>query len=348
MPANADLDHAAALLVTSERPLVVAGGGVVRSGAGAEVLELATRLDAPVATTYTGKGAFPERHPLAVGSAWDDRAHRDLVGKSDVVLCVGSWLGYEYADSFRELSGTLIQIDAAAERIGIAAPAVGLVGDAKPTVQALLERVGSRSARDGANRAAAVRVEVERGLESQADPQAVEVLRTVEEVLPETGAAAWDSTVLAYTACWYLTVDDPRLFLYPAGTSTLGYAWPAALGAAAANGESPVLAVVGDGGFQYGLSELATAKQRGVNAALLIVDDGGYGILREYQDEAEFAHAGVDLEHPDFVDVSEAYGIPARRSSIGGLRDDLEWALAQGGPAVVVLQEKLTLPQPSC
>ncbi len=116
----------------------------MRSGASAELLELATRLDAPVATTYTGKGAFPERHELAVGSAWDDAAHRELVSGADVVLVVGSWLGYDVTDGFRlRLDGTLIQIDAAPERIGLNLPALALPGDAKATLQALLDRIDS-------------------------------------------------------------------------------------------------------------------------------------------------------------------------------------------------------------
>ncbi len=149
-PPRADLDRAATLLEGAERPLIVAGGGAVRSGASAELLELASRLDAPVATTYTGKGAFPERHELAVGSAWDDAAHRELVSGADVVLVVGSWLGYDVTDGFRlRLDGTLIQIDAAAERIGLNLPALALPGDAKATLQALLDRVDSVGQRDG-------------------------------------------------------------------------------------------------------------------------------------------------------------------------------------------------------
>ncbi len=159
------LDEAAALLEAAERPLIVAGGGAVRSAATAELLELAGRLDAPVATTYTGKGAFPERHELAAGSAWDDAAHRELVAGADVVLVVGSWLGYDVTDGFRlRLDGTLIQIDAAPERIGLNLPALALPGDAKATLQALLERVRSAYVRDGAARASRVQASVEQGL----------------------------------------------------------------------------------------------------------------------------------------------------------------------------------------
>ena len=347
VPPAADLDRAAALLAASRRPALVAGGGAVRAGAGGVLLELARRLDAPVATTYTGKGAVPERDPLALGSGWDDRAHLELLADADVVLCVGSWLGYELTDGYGlRLGGTLIQVDAAPERIGINLPATGLVGDARATVEALLERIPPGEGRGGAARVAAVRARVEAGLAAQ--PRSLErgLLETVERVLPGR-AAAWDSTILAYAACWHLPVPEPRCFLYPAGSSTLGYGWPAALGAAAALPGTPVLAVAGDGGFQYGIAELATAKEHGLDVALLLVDDGGYGILRAYQEGAGYAHVGVELDHADFTALAAAYGIPARATSPEALGDDLEWALAEPGPAVVVLREVLTLPEPT-
>jgi acetolactate synthase I/II/III large subunit len=346
LPSADDLDGAARLLANAERPLLVAGGGAVRSRATPELVELAERLGAPVATTYTGKGAFPERHPLALGSAWDEAPFEDLLAETDVVLCVGSWLGYEFKGPLRRVTGTLIQIDAAHDRIGINHPAMGLVGDAKPVLQQLLDRVERREPRGGEARVAAVREGVERGLTEQGN-LAVELVETIEAALPEGGAAAWDSTILSYTACWHLRPSDPQRFLYPAGSSTLGYAWPAALGAAAALPGAPVLAVAGDGGFQYGIAELATARQHGLQAALLVIDDRGYGILREYQDESGFAHAGVDLEHPDFVALAEAYGVPARRSSRATLTEDLAWALRESGPALVLLEEVLTMPVPS-
>jgi acetolactate synthase I/II/III large subunit len=347
LPDGADLDRAAAALSAAERPLLVAGGGAVRSGATPELLELAERLDAPVATTYTGKGAFPERHPLALGSAWDDAPFAELVAAADVVLVVGSWFGYDLADRFRSLSGTLVQIDAEPERIGIVHPALALRADAKASLQALLERVASRDAVDGEARAASVRDAVERSLAAHPSRLELGLLEAIESSLPEGAAAAWDSTILAYTACWYLSVAEPSRFLYPAGSSTLGYAFPAALGAAAALPGTPVLAVVGDGGFQYGIAELATAKQHALDVTLLVIDDGGYGILREYQDEAGFARAGVDLEHADFVALAAAYGIPARATSAASLADDLRSAFAQPGPTVLVLETVLSMPVPS-
>jgi acetolactate synthase I/II/III large subunit len=108
-----------------------------------------------------------------------------------------------------------------------------------------------------------------------------------------------------------------------------------------------VLAVVGDGGLQYGIAELATATQHGLDVTLLVIDDGGYGILREYQAEAEFAHTGVDLEHPDFLALFEAYRVPARRTTLDDLGDDLRRALRHRGPAAVVLESELAMPVPA-
>ncbi len=134
-------------------------------------------------------------------------------------------------------------------------------------------------------------------------------------------------TILAYCAGPHFPALAPRRFLYPLGSGTLGYAWPAALGARLALPDTPALAVAGDGGIHYGLTELASARQHGIAATLLIVDDGRYGVLREYQQDAYGETFAVDLVQPDFVAVAEAFGVPARRTSPETLADDLAWAL---------------------
>jgi acetolactate synthase I/II/III large subunit len=345
-PPGEVLDEAARLLSSARRPLVWAGAGVLRSEAWSELTALAERLDAPVATTYGGRGALPDDHPLALGSGWDERAHLDELTGADVILCVGSSLGYELTDTYRlELSGTLIQIDAAAERIGLSYPALALVGDAKATLAALLERVSERSPGESRKRIGAVRERVGLGLDGQGRELELGLLRSIAAALPSGAVSAWDSTILAYVAAAHLPVAGPRTFLYPVGSSTLGYAWPAALGAAAAG--TKTLAVAGDGGFMYGLSELATARQYDLDATLLVVDDGGYGILREYQRDAGFGRFAVDLEQPDFLALAESFGVPGRRTAPERLEEDLRGALAEEGPAVVVLPVVLSMPRPT-
>jgi acetolactate synthase-1/2/3 large subunit len=334
--------EAAQMLAGAERPVIWAGGGVLRSGAWDELGRLAEHLDAPVATTYMGKGALPEDHPLTAGSGADEGAYAELLETADVVLCVGTELGAETTRQYAfRPQGQLIQIDAAPERIGATWPALGLVGDAREVLAALLPLVPARPPDTGAERAAAVRGRIEKGLAERGGLLELRLLRTIRDVLPRDAVHAWDMTILAYCAGPHFPALAPRRFLYPLGSGTLGYAWPAALGARVALPKTPVLAVAGDGGIHYGLTELASARQHGIAAALLIVDDGRYGILREYQRDTYGETFAVDLVQPDFAAVAESFGVAARRTSPEHLGDDLAWALELGEPAVLVLPAEL-------
>jgi acetolactate synthase I/II/III large subunit len=335
LPPGEELDEAGRLLAEAEAPLFWAGGGVLRSGAWDELAALAERLGAPVATTYMGKGAFPEDHPLAAGSACDERAYQELVASADVLLCVGTQLGAETTGQYTlEPRGRLIHVDAAPERIGATYPALGLVGDARAVLAALLERVPERR-RDGEERVAALRERIERGLDEQGREVERGLLATLREAVPRDAVTAWDMTILAYWAAAHFPAYAPRRFLYPLGSGTLGYAWPAALGAALALPGTPALAVVGDGGFLYGMQELASARQHGVPVVLLVVDDGGYGILREYQRYSFGETYAVDLAQPDFAALALAFGVPAETVRPEEAGAALERALGQDGPAVV-------------
>jgi acetolactate synthase I/II/III large subunit len=340
------LNEAARILNTAERPVVWAGGGVLRSAAWQELAELAHRLDAPVATTYMGKGAFPADDPLFAGSACDERAFKDLIQDADVVVAVGTELGAETTAQYElAFSGTVIQLDADPDRFGATYPVQGLVGDARHLLGELLPRVEERRG-DGAARAAAVRERIAAGLDEQDRGLERALLDTVRAAVPSETVTTWDMTILAYWAAAHFPVSEPRTFHYPLGSGTLGYAWPAALGASLTN-SGPTLAVVGDGGFLYGIQELATARQYGLNATILVVDDGGYGILREYQRDSFGETTAVDLHEPDFVAVAEAFGVPAERTDPDGLEVALERALGQEGPALVHLPTFLRMWSPT-
>ncbi|MGI8713153.1 MAG: thiamine pyrophosphate-binding protein [Solirubrobacteraceae bacterium] len=337
--------EAATLLSAAKRPVLWAGGGVLRSGAWAELAELAELLQSPVATTYMGKGAFPDDHPLAVGSSCDEPAFRRLLAEADVVLCIGTELGAETTGHWAlEFSGRLIQVDAAAERIGLNYPALGLVGDARRTLEALVKCVRPANG-DGAGqqRASELRREIEDGLERDARTLEPELLRTIGAALPRDAVQSWDMTTLAYWAAAFSPALTPRRFLYPLGSGSLGYGWPAALGATAALPRTPVLAVVGDGGFSYGLADLATARQHGSSVVLLIIDDGGYGILRSHQQRTYGNTHAVDLPGPDFAALMTSFGVPVRAARPESLAQDLQWAFAVEGPATVVLAADLEI-----
>jgi acetolactate synthase I/II/III large subunit len=340
------LAEAAQLINDAERPVVWAGGGVVRSGAWPELGELARRLDAPVATTYMGKGAFPANDPLSAGSACDEGALKELIQDADVVLAIGTELGAETTAHYQlTFSGQLVQVDAAGERVGATYPAYGLIGDARWVLEELLKQVVERKG-DGAARAARVHGRIGAGLAEQDRDVERGLLETIRAAVPPGTVTAWDMTILAYWAAAHFPVIEPRTFLYPLGSGTLGYAWPAALGAAVGTG-SHTLAVVGDGGFLYGIQELATAKQYDLNAVVLVVDDGGYGILREYQRSFFGETTAVDLVEPDYVAMAEAFGVPAERTTPDRLDASLERAFARDGPGLVHLPVLLRMWEPT-
>ncbi|MFL5860719.1 MAG: thiamine pyrophosphate-binding protein [Solirubrobacteraceae bacterium] len=339
---------AARILAHAQTPVIWAGGGVIRSGAQAELLELAERLRAPVASTYMGKAAFPSDHPLAAGAGCDEAAFQALVSEADAVLCIGTELGAETTAQYQlELAGQIIHLDAAPERIGATYPALALVGDAKLTVAALVAELSNAATADGAARAAAVRRRIRDGLQDQGRETELGLLATIERALPPDAITTWDMTILGYWAAPHLQLTDGQQFLYPLGSGTLGYAWPAALGARIAHPDTTTLAVVGDGGLQYALAELGTAAQHGIAAKLLVVDDGGYGILREYQRDAFGQTTAVDLPGKDLVAVAEAFGVPVRAATLANVPEQLDWALSQPGPAAVVLRAELVAAQPT-
>ncbi|MGH3365794.1 MAG: thiamine pyrophosphate-binding protein [Nocardioidaceae bacterium] len=342
------LTEAAGLLDRARRPVILAGGGVVRAGAQAALRDLAERLRAPVASTFGAAGAFPREHPLSLQSWLEDRTTTEFLQDADVLLVVGSGLG-ELSSNYHTLTpgGRVIQVDADRGVLEANGPALGIQGDAGLTLSALAERVTPRAPDGEAERRGTAMLDTVRTrISGQGLDLEQQVLAAVREALPAHATSCWDMTILGY---WAWSAWDPRRgATYSAqGAGGLGYAYPAALGAAAASPGQPVLAVTGDGGAMYGLAELATARQHHLGVTWLIVDDGGYGILREYMKDAFGAATGTELAGPDFVALAESFGVPAIRSSPDTLADDLAADLARPGPGVVVLPAVLRMFAPT-
>jgi acetolactate synthase-1/2/3 large subunit len=295
-----------------------------------------------------GKGALPDDHPLAAGCGCDEAAFQELLADADVVVCVGTELGAETTGQYElRFSGRLIHLDAAPGRAGATYPALPLVGDARLTLEALLAEIEPHPARDGAERVAAVRQRIRAGLATQGRDTELGLLSTLEAALAPDAIGAWDMTILSYWAAPHLTMRAGQQFLYPLGSGTLGYAWPAALGASIAYPDRETLAVVGDGGVQYALAELGTAAQHNLRAKLLVVDDAGYGILREYQRDAFGETTAVDLPGIDLAAVAAGFGVPVRIATPDDLGAQLAWAQAQRGPAVVLLRTQIAAARPT-
>ena len=342
--------EAARLLERAERPVILAGGGVVRSGAERVLYELAEKLRAPVATTFGAKGAFPWQHPLSLQSWLEDWYTTEFLAQADALLVVGSGLG-ELSSNYFTLrpAGRVIQIEADPGKLEANHPALGIHADARLALEALSSSVSAREP-DGVaeKRVAELLARIGERLAGQDVELERAVLEAVRAAVPDDSPTYWDMTILGY---WAWSAWDARVsgtMQSAQGAGGLGYGFPAALGAAVAlNGSRPVLAVSGDGGAMYGIGELATARQLGLDVTWLIVDDGGYGILREYMTGSFGSAFGTELARPDFVALAEAFGVPTRRATPESLHGDLVAALAEPGPSVVVLPTTLRMFAPT-
>ncbi|MER5714600.1 thiamine pyrophosphate-binding protein [Streptomyces sp. NPDC002132] len=349
LPPRPELTAVAAdLLSRAERPAIIAGGGVIRADASGKLRKLAERLDAPVVTTFGGKGAFPWTHPLSLRSWLEDRHTTDFLEDADVLLVVGSGLG-ELSSNYHTFAprGRVIQIEADLGKLEANHPALGIHADARLALQALLETVDERRDPAAPERVRALLAKVADRIAAQELTLEQEVLASVRGALPADSPSFWDMTILAYWAWSAFDAKGPNLMHSAQGAGGLGYAFPAALGAAAADPTRPVLAVSGDGGAMYSIAELATARQHDLAVTWLIVDDGGYGILREYMTDAFGRATATELTGPDFVALAESFGVPATRTTPETLRADLERALAAPGPSVVVLPAVLRMFAPT-
>ncbi|MFE1379298.1 thiamine pyrophosphate-binding protein [Streptomyces sp. NPDC058740] len=339
---------AAHLLANAERPAIIAGGGVVRSDASGKLLALAERVNAPVVTTFGGKGAFPWEHPLSLQSWLEDRHTTDFLEDADVLLVVGSGLG-ELSSNYHTFAprGRVIQIEADAGKLEANHPAIGIHADARLALQALLETAPERPDPTAPERVEAVLTKVSERLAAQDLGLEQQVVAAVRAALPDAAPSFWDMTILSYWAWSAFDARRPNTMHSAQGAGGLGYAFPAALGAAAADPSQPVLAVSGDGGAMYSIAELASAKQYGFDVTWLIVDDGGYGILREYMTDAFGETTGTELTRPDFVALAESFGVPATLTTPDTLTQDLAQALKTPGPSVVVLPALLRMFEPT-
>jgi acetolactate synthase-1/2/3 large subunit len=331
------------LLDRSQRPLIWIGGGT--RDAAAEIDTLARALGAPVVASFQARGVLPAAHPLLVGAPPHEPAVTTLVEAADFVLVVGSDLdhmntmGWKLPLPARRAAINIDEIDAAKNYDMDAV----VEADAAAALRVLTHGL---SAREPWTDAAAVTRAARDAL--RADPAmapAVEFVDHTRAALPDDSVVFADMCIPGYWLSGQYPVSQPRGLHYPMGWGTLGFAFPAAIGAAVAVGPArPVVAVVGDGGMLFALGELATVAQEGVALTTVIVDDGGYGMLRwGHEDDP---HNGCDLAAVDFVEVARGFGIAAER--VDGLGDDyegaLEKAVASGEPRVIHAFARLVPP----
>ena len=342
-----DIGRAAELLAGAERPLIWTGGGALRADAGALVGELARKLAAPVITTFMGRGLLAPDHPCAVPGPAHAREVGALWDEADVVLAIGTDFDGTNTQNWQmPAPPALISVNVdEAEANKSYVSDVTLVGDARAVLELLVPLV---EARDGVaelqRRLAVVGTAVTAWIEGD-DPQAASFLEIIHRALPPDAVVVTDMCIPGYWLAGYWRVPRPRKLGYPLGWGTLGFGFPASLGAGLA-GAGPTVCVVGDGGFMYACGELATAVQERIPLTIVLVDDGGYGMLRFDQVLSGEEPFGVDLVSPDFRAFAASFGVPA--TTIDGFGPEFEQELTRsiGGdtPEMLIVRAALKPP----
>jgi len=345
-PLPAELTQAAKLIAQSRRPVLLVGSGIY--AAVSEVRALAERLGAPVLTTTTGKGNFPDDHPLSFGCMSRLGAVQELLAQSDLLVSLGARITEFDSGRFGlKLPDLHLQMVGAPESAGNRFPAsLGIAGS-------IAEMAGVLATQEGQTREcwfdiAGTRAKEEQQLEPL-NADAYRALLLLREALDRDDVVANDQSILNYWASAFFPVLEPRTFLYPAGSGTLGYGLPAAIGAACALRRSglgrKIICIAGDGGFQYTQHELATLAQYNLPVKILLVNDQAYGIIGFLQRSVFGETYEINLKNPDFCRVAEAYGVPARRAtSLRDLQQQMPAWLETPGPALLEWRTQLKAP----
>lgn len=354
-PDPTQLDEAAALIGASVSVAIWAGGGAVQSGAETALLRLAETLGAPVFTTFGARGLAPPGHSGYTGVPVHEPESEALLAAADLLLAVGTdFDGMDTKNWSIRLPPRLVSVNCdETDLTKNYRPDLEIRADARLAVEGLLDRLDDRGRGPAAGRPTrATSGELRRTVWQRlsSDPRTAVACQLVDAV--DRAAEAVQAVVVAdmcipgYWVGGYSTLAGTRRVQYPVGWGTLGFALPASIGAALGSGR-PVLVVSGDGGFMFGLGELAVIAQDQLPITVLVVDDGGYGMLRFDQLRAGVPGAGVDLFRPDFVKLADSFGFEA--VLFDGFDDQVEsalkTALSAGRPRLMVLRESLRPPK---
>ena len=358
--------RAAEMLRNAKRPVILAGGGSV--DAYVELRALVELLRIPVVMTTAGKGVLPEDHELSLGSALITKSVLRMLCDADVVLAVGTEIGeadlFETADmeadqstdAIRVTDGVLpltgklirIDIDPMAMTDGRYRPDMPLLGDARATLSMLLDVVNSAHGNALGPRSASTWDSGEilslrravRGNLSTLQRRHIAVLDEVAKAMPRDAFMVGDLAQINTTCQSHFATFVPRSMLMPLGFSTLGYALPAAIGAKLACPSRAGIAVVGDGGLMFTLSELATAIELKLSLPILLWNNGSLGEIRDYMRARQIPEIGVFPHNPDFIALAQAFGcIGISINSLGEIAPVITEALRRAGPTLIEVRE---------
>ena len=344
-PSDTGIAAATALLRSASNPFIVLGGGT--QDAADEALELVDRLGVRTVLTVNAKGVLPAQHPLNLGSRMPQKPVLDALQAADVVLAVGTELGETdtllFDDQLR-ISGQVIRIDIEPEQITRnVLPAVSICADAGLAMKALSAALTDFKPFKHQQEVAELRKAAD-DLAPTAYQQHGRLMDLVAETLPGV-VIVGDSTQPVYGANLFYEADGPRRFFNSStGYGTLGYGLPAALGAKLALPDTPVVSLIGDGGLQFSIAELATAVELNLAVPVLVWNNSGYGEIKRYMIERDIPTIGVDIYTPDFITIARGFGCEACKVST---REEFVEAMIDANqaerPTLIEIPEALAL-----
>ena len=306
-PQKSDINSAIDEIKKSRFPLIFAGSAVVHTNARNELKLLAEKLNAPVIVSRCAKGALSEDHQLALQICYGYLG-KEALKHADCLIAIGTrFTSIDTRNWTMQLPKSFIQIDEDEDEIGREYPCdIGVVGDLKLTLQALIEDVSiDHNSWD----------EVLPKLQAKSNSQPpLPIIHELQDVLPKDTIYSIDVHSLGYSSFAEFPIYDPHTFLHPNIGVALGYSYPAAIGAKAAFPERPVVCFCGDGGFMMGAMEMATAMKYGLNVVAIVVNDDALTAIKGSQ-IMNFEGRSIDTElyNPDFVNFAKSFGVDAWR-----------------------------------
>jgi acetolactate synthase-1/2/3 large subunit len=336
-PDSARIEAAAALISASKTPMIFVGSGAI--DARDEILELAELIDAPVVAFRSGRGIVSNAHELGLTMA---SAYK-LWPRTDLMIGIGTRmeLPTTFRWPFRPDGLKSIRIDIDPSEMRRLTVDASVVADAQAGTRDLLAAVRKRGYGKTSGRRAAIREVSAATLEEiqSVQPQ-MAYLNILREVLPSNAIVTDELSQVGFASWYGFPVYQPRTFITSGYQGTLGSGFPTALGAKVANPDRPVVAITGDGGFLFGVQELATAVQFKIGVVTLVFNNNAYGnVRRDQREHFDGRVVAADLVNPDFVRLAESFGVKAARvTSPDQFRPALEKALADGGPYLIDIE----------
>lgn len=315
---RAAIQDVAEILKSAKNPYLLIGGGAINADS-ESVVAIAEAFDMPVLYTVNGKGVFPPSHPLAIGSYQTTEIVREAILESDVVLAIGTELGEtDYDVAFNgefKLNAKIIRVDIDPEQLhSNFLSTIGIVSDAKGFIDGLAAFIQTSgiATKYASNSAGTLKVKAIKEALATSFPKEWDVQHRVLEIIQKNApnvVFAGDSTQIVYSGNFLFESEKTRKWFNSAtGYGTLGYGLPAAIGAKIANPEQPVVSLIGDGGIQFSLPELATAVEERIGIIVILWNNFGYQEIKRSMVNHGIPTIGVDIYTPDFLTIAKGFG----------------------------------------